>query len=1261
MNTLFLLICTQTLKAAVMVPVVWLVCRVGRKWIEPRWRHLLWILVFLRLVVPDLTASKWSVYRWEKRAQEVFQPVVDMQPAVFVPTPPRVEIVEPKKTVSPTADAPQASIPRHQVDWLTVGGWVWLAGVGFTLFAMAWVSLLYRRRVTADVRDAPESWVNLAREVFGHQKCTVKVSAGTDTPLVMGLSKPIVVIPPSAERMVETQRRHLLLHEAAHWSRRDVWTQIAVAVLLAVHWFNPLLWVAWYRLRMEAEAAADAVVLRKLTQVRDYGQTLLQVASQGALLAALLLAPGLMFMSADGKALRERLVELARSRKRHRAWALIAIVLAGGLGLTMFTRAEPEKSLGAISEMQFIAFEGTVVGADNQPLEGAKVEIEASGVSKGAKSPRPTATTDKEGRFVFKDVLKSAFVWYRATYPGFAGFVENTVADGMKKKAQLRPAYTLNGSVRMEGPGGGIAKARILRSEKRGGKHYWFKCATSDADGLFKIPYIEVDEESWLRVDAPGYESALLGPLKLSALPELVVNLRPGSTLSGMVVDSAGTPVPNALVWLAEGSACLREPITAEWITRRWNGDAAREPAIWTKARSQADGSFDFMPPAQGLREASKVIAVTEAGVAAIPWAEFMKQPVLQLQPWATVRVKVHDQNNALLPRANISLSTGLWQSTGVGQNLKGQSNENGLLEFTRVLPSGQIELYSGNKSVGEATPAKPGQTIDLDAEVVRKAPSNIPRRSVMGRLVIPEPLKEKLRSVMVRLKEGENTEEPGRWEISPSSDGTFIMHGVPVGKHMLSASLPGSNYWRPDASAAVEFWLPAEGAPSPFDLGKLELIQSSEPSELPLPKGPEGRARLRFTTEEGLPLAGVRLWGPLLYASYAVVYRSDPNAPFMDMLSDADGRMEVVYPRDAPGRDPIAAVSGMAMKEGYYRDYITVLDGINETRVLKKLTPFFTPDLPPEVRKLKLTMGGTVHDVFRQGDRFVGTCVVPNTVVLTDVSSESSWRFCPTQTLQVSNGRASLPTCEFSPGVEINGTVHGLSATEAVNAYAHVKAECQEDLNPGETRAASHNGTFTRSNAQVAWTAWVRIKTDGTFRVPGVPMGRLSVGVIGENWWGQCRTAADPRFDTVKMLTPSDMPLMKLEFDRRSFVARRIKVQTPEGTPAEGAFLRWYRSSEACNNSIHRHNLHPRAVTKAEDQAAYEEWRESKVPGHEATTGADGIATLKNISIGQCDVWVTWKDPATLELHRREVRIGTTGPDDEPWLVDLAKGKRGQ
>ena len=178
-------------------------------------------------------------------------------PAQGVSTNPGV----PAESAAPMEAAPAEKTP---INWLGLGQWVWLAGVALML-AYSLVSLLrLRRRLVGFVPLEGEKNVRLADHI--------------PSPFVLGVFRPKIYLPSG---LPENERDYILLHERTHIRRGDHIFRALAWLALAVHWFNPLVWLAFHLAGKDMEMSCDEAVLRKMGRdVRaDYSSSLLRLST----------------------------------------------------------------------------------------------------------------------------------------------------------------------------------------------------------------------------------------------------------------------------------------------------------------------------------------------------------------------------------------------------------------------------------------------------------------------------------------------------------------------------------------------------------------------------------------------------------------------------------------------------------------------------------------------------------------------------------------------------------------------------------------------------------------------------------------------------------------------------------------------------------------------------------------------------------------------------------------------------------------------
>ena len=182
--------------------------------------------------------------------------------------------------------------------------WVWLlsgwALVALLLLARPLIGRLYLRRLARSARPLPPGECDeLARVLSANgglfRRVILLQSNAAIMPMTWGWLRPVILLPADSSGWSSARRRSVLLHELAHVQRLDCLTQTIAQAACAIYWFNPLVWLAARRLRIERERACDDLVLRNGTRPSDYSEHLLQMARElhagrGAAVAALAMA-----------------------------------------------------------------------------------------------------------------------------------------------------------------------------------------------------------------------------------------------------------------------------------------------------------------------------------------------------------------------------------------------------------------------------------------------------------------------------------------------------------------------------------------------------------------------------------------------------------------------------------------------------------------------------------------------------------------------------------------------------------------------------------------------------------------------------------------------------------------------------------------------------------------------------------------------------------------------------------------------------------
>ena len=220
-------------------------------------RCVLWGLVGARLLFPFSLESVISLMP----AKEVLSARTaryDPAPTLHTGVPFLDDAVNPGFSQAFAPAAPAASVNPLQA-YLYAAGWVWLAGLAVMVLYFLLSALSLRRRVAGAVET--EKGVREADSV--------------PSPFVFGFIRPVIYLP---RGMDGASRRYVLAHERAHIQRRDYLIKPLGFLLLAVYWFNPLIWLAYILLCRDIELACDEKVLSQLGAgvKKPYSQALLE-------------------------------------------------------------------------------------------------------------------------------------------------------------------------------------------------------------------------------------------------------------------------------------------------------------------------------------------------------------------------------------------------------------------------------------------------------------------------------------------------------------------------------------------------------------------------------------------------------------------------------------------------------------------------------------------------------------------------------------------------------------------------------------------------------------------------------------------------------------------------------------------------------------------------------------------------------------------------------------------------------------------------
>jgi beta-lactamase regulating signal transducer with metallopeptidase domain len=285
--------------------------------------YALWSVVAFRLLIPFSVESIFSLIPRKTNVMQIPREIIYQQSPQLNSGVGAVDSLVGQSLPAPTAGA---SVNPWQI-YAETGAYIWVLGIAALLiYSLVSILLLKRQLKNAQL---------IEQNIFE--------ADNLQTPFVLGLINPKIYLPAGLNAM---ERSYILLHEQTHINRKDHIIKIIAFLVLAIHWFNPLVWLAFKLLGTDMELSCDERVLKRTTTdiKKSYADSLLSLASGRYILNGSPLAFG------EGD-VRGRIKNVL-NYKKPTFWVLavaiiLAVVVAVGLFTNPITAKPDDNSLAA--------------------------------------------------------------------------------------------------------------------------------------------------------------------------------------------------------------------------------------------------------------------------------------------------------------------------------------------------------------------------------------------------------------------------------------------------------------------------------------------------------------------------------------------------------------------------------------------------------------------------------------------------------------------------------------------------------------------------------------------------------------------------------------------------------------------------------------------------------------------------------------------------------------------------------------------------
>lgn len=386
----------STLQASMLIGLILLVQITLRGKLGPRWSHAIWLVLLLRMVLPWAPQSRASIFNLIPHSfPQIQTEYAPAQPAnENVKSPVGDEKSAEATPVSASGNSPEVTVisgPRQaetsplKLAFLRAAEvlpLIWLAGAMVLGIYICVSSFSLLRIVRRECPLTDQKILDLVEDCKAEMGIrTVPGVVATDkvrSACLFGFVRPRLLLPKGmVEALSREELRHVFLHELGHLKRHDIWLGWLSSILQALHWFNPLVWLAFYRMRADRELACDAFVLdhTQADESRNYGRTIVNLLERFSQARRLPAMAGILETKSQ---LKRRITLIAQFKKNSYRWSPLSLALIIILGCISLPDAKRTKVAATTVAPQVNSAGATETTVGMQQLKQSLPNLEES-------------------------------------------------------------------------------------------------------------------------------------------------------------------------------------------------------------------------------------------------------------------------------------------------------------------------------------------------------------------------------------------------------------------------------------------------------------------------------------------------------------------------------------------------------------------------------------------------------------------------------------------------------------------------------------------------------------------------------------------------------------------------------------------------------------------------------------------------------------------------------------------------------------------
>jgi len=328
----------QTVKLSIMATVaaiiIWCIKLLLKNKLSPAWHYYIWFIVVIRLLLPYSLNSSISIYNTVNIDKSMPKNIIGSSNTQIISNP---AVNHTKVSINNVLNQDSGQNILHILSII----WVIILGIGAVYLLIIYIIFCFKVKSEESFREVEicDTLKQCKKAMKVRCNIQIKKSNSVKTPCITGLITPVILIPKyMVNKLTNEEIKYIIIHELVHFKCKDTLINWIVTVLNLIHWFNPILYFLFKRLRQDSEISCDARALSYIEgkDHKNYGNTIINLVS---LVSSFDVKPWEASMVSKFE-IKRRIVMISKFKKRTLIGTLVGVVAAGIVCVGVLTNAK---------------------------------------------------------------------------------------------------------------------------------------------------------------------------------------------------------------------------------------------------------------------------------------------------------------------------------------------------------------------------------------------------------------------------------------------------------------------------------------------------------------------------------------------------------------------------------------------------------------------------------------------------------------------------------------------------------------------------------------------------------------------------------------------------------------------------------------------------------------------------------------------------------------------------------------------------------